>query len=184
VIGLGSYSVNTSSIVLGYQSYVKGNGGIAIGFKANSYNNGSTSSIAIGNGASGSGEYAIAIGQGASADANTIAIGHPDLNNTVILGPNKMSLSSGGITFNEQPKINGDLTPTADNDIATKKYVDDKIAELITKEYWNHPTEPNTIKVGPDGVGRLQVGNSFFMEAGQSSIYIGTNQGDGTTIWF
>jgi hypothetical protein len=47
------------------------------------------------------------------------------------LGPNFIGLDSDGITFDEQPKLAEGITPSAANDIATKKYVDDKIAALL-----------------------------------------------------
>jgi hypothetical protein len=193
VIGSTSRSWGDSSVVIGYGAYNDGGTGqsTVIGCGAKSTTNYGT---AIGYGANAAGSKSVAIGYETEATTGgVIAIGKTCT--AAVLGPNTMGLDSNGIIFVEHPKIKD--VSGSNYDIATKKYVDDKIgdyatkeyvdnkiAELITKEYWDHPTEPNTIKVGPDGTARLQVGNSFYIEVGQSSCYIGNMQGDGTTIWF
>jgi hypothetical protein len=118
-IGSGSKVNNVEGgVSIGYNSAV-GDGFLRYG------------SIALGYQAKCTGSNSITIGYGMTNDvADSIRIGNNSVT-TIKLGATSYSLSSTGLTFNEQPKIVETLyPPTGNYDIVTKKYVDDKISEI------------------------------------------------------
>jgi hypothetical protein len=107
---------------VGYNTFVSGENGIAIGYCAGAK---AANTIVIG----GKGDYTtpnlIQLGNTLSTK---LGIG----NNTIELGTyDTTSQKTSPMTFTELPKIKTGLLPSADNDIATKKYADDAAKTLL-----------------------------------------------------
>jgi hypothetical protein len=171
VIGSAACSQGDSSVVVGYGAKNEGGTGksVVIGYEAETANNG----IAIGYQAKSLGS-SIAIGEGVEAAAGAIVIGQPG-NNLIKLGPNTLVLGGTtddinytGIVFQEHPKIVEGSLPY---DIATKKYVDDKVAvsvpdisNLVSKDEVNVSYPANNSQTIQFGNGTSDKGDNEYRE--------------------
>jgi hypothetical protein len=95
---------------------------------------------------------------------------------SVSIGQTSIDVSSTEITFNQQPKVLSTVTPTEDNDIITKKYVDDRIVK-------NPNSTTNIIQLGGSGTTKLLIG-TYFIEFHADKVDLGVTDGSYVSITY
>jgi hypothetical protein len=163
----------TNTLSIGYKACCSGGGCVAIGSEteSGSKENNKGDSIAIGRNAKATGENSITIGCTSGDDLQNSADGAIVIGGgtakTVKFGLNTLVLSStDGITFSENPKVNGNVVPSVADDIITKKYVDDRIVR-------NPDNSTNTIKIGDGNSSKLIIGG-YYISFTSSGVQFGT----------
>lgn len=167
-------SATTQSTAVGYYSSALGSVATALGTSASASGGNSTalgndaaasggSSIALGYGARASGNYSTALGRGAEAGLSSIALGDyasAEGENSIALGLNayvegKNSIAIGADTeviednvvdFGGGRQVRVNETPVNNRDAASKKYVDDTVANATPSGTWKQ------IYSGPSGL--------------------------------
>jgi hypothetical protein len=131
-MGTNASAQSENSIAIGHNASVVNGDSVVIGYNSSSseYTN-----VLIGPNLWTEGSNNILIGEGIEiGDSNYIRLGN-DASEIMHVGAAIMNISpgTGEITFQQQPKIVDYLTSYEDNDIITKKYVDDVVKTTDTK---------------------------------------------------
>jgi hypothetical protein len=157
VVGLGCYATGGSVVVIGNNAYTTDGPNIAIGNGAYVKYTGASSSggiynVAIGNGANCTDSYGVAIGYGASAGANTIALGGASVS-TLKFGATSYSISDIATKTYVNDKVAAITIPDVSG-LATETYVDEAVGGVVSKSELNitytgtGTDRPQTIQFG------------------------------------
>jgi hypothetical protein len=120
IIGVGVLSNDEQNTCVRFSTKATSCYGVAIGSESTAAYGG----VAVGMRASASASWSISIGMDVfNSITKSIAIGKSDYTKCKI-GPNTLNLATGGITFNELPKMKVGLTPTDSNGLVSKGYIE------------------------------------------------------------